>query len=374
MDNAHLIQRSLRLATFMLAGIFIFLCVQVSNAGNSNRVLDVSENGGAGVAASREEVEQIVVAKLEFYSAHYPDINFVVLDTAGEVSRNMHALSEIIGQNPVPLDYEHPKELRQELLMVTLMRIEILLQTDVGSATLFKPDAGALAKRQKVCVITINPWAISADDRAATRHLLELENEEFNAIHPEIYLDHVSHLKFALDHEIYHCLDAAYNGPVPISHRKYWGDYYYFKDESGADAFGILMNIAEHGSRTAYARTLMNIRGLALLCGDVGHYTYRSIGAALQIDPATLTNKDVRGIFRVASQLRDRVVGSYEDYVRYANAAYHAMKLLGVEPEAEQSSKVEPDKKMVKALVRSTKDAYRSLIGRALPGHLDSRQ
>jgi hypothetical protein len=252
------------------------------------------------------------------------------------------------------------------LLMATLMRIEILLQTDVGSATLFKPGIGAIAKRQRVCVITMNPWAIAADDRAATNHLLDLPSQEFNAIPPENYLNHVSHLKFALDHEIYHCLDATYNGAMPRSQRKYWRDYYNFKNESGADAFGILMNMAEHGSITAYARTLKNIRGLTLLCGDTDHYTYRSINAALQIDPGTLTGKNVKAIFRLATRLRNRVVGSYQDYLCYLGAATQAIKQLGIEPDIEPHCDIKPDNVIVSRLLDATKDAYRKLTGTAL--------
>ena len=354
------------LTTFLLAGISLLLGIQAVSAATLDKSSSTADDSSA-TAARRQQLEKIVVAKLAFYSAHYPDMNFVVLDSAGDIKRNMHALAKIIGQDPIPLDYEHPKGLRQGLLMATLMRIEILLQTDVGSATLFKPGSGAIARRKRVCVITINPWAIAADDRAATSHLLDLPPQAFNAVPPENYLDHVSHLKFALDHEIYHCLDATYNGAMPMSQLKHWGGYNDYKDESGADAFGILMNIAEHGSITAYARMLRNIRGLTLLSGDTDHYTYRRIGAALRIEPDTLKGKDVKAIFQLASRLRDKVVGSYNDYLCYVSAANQAMKLLGAEPYVEQECDVKPDDATVSRLLDATKDAYRKLTGKAMP-------
>lgn len=357
----------------MLAGFSLLFFVQAIDAETPDRKMRVSDTGSVREATRLAQIEKIVVAKLEFYSAQFPDMNFVVLDAAGDVGKNMHALSKIIGEDPIPLDYAHPKKLRQDLLMVTLMRIEVLLSSDIGSATLFKPGTGATARRKKVCVITINPWAIAADDRAATDHLLELPPQDFNAIPPKTYLDHVSHLKFALDHEIYHCLDAAYNGPIPMSHRKYWGGYYNYKNESGADAFGILMNIAEHGTITSYARMLKNIRGLTLLNGDTDHYTYRSIGATLRLDPAAVSKKNVQELFHLATQLRNRIAGGYDDYVRYAIAANQAMKQLGEQPEVEQADDVKPDNTMVKTLIDATKDAYKSLTGQSVYEQKKSR-
>ncbi|MBI1423335.1 MAG: hypothetical protein GC149_07705 [Gammaproteobacteria bacterium] len=343
-------QRSLWLFIFVLTQLFL---VRVAHAQSHE--------------TRRAHLEQIVTARLKFYAERYPDISFAILDTAGDVSRNMQALARIIGEDPVPLGYEHPLDLRQKLLIVTLMRIEILFQNNIESATLFKPGKNALATRKQVCVITLNPWTIAADDRTATRHLLEFPDDEFAAVATRNYLEHESHLKFVLDHEIYHCLDAAYNGPIPMSQLAHWDGYYNFKDELGADAFGVLMNIAEHGSLTAYSRKLRNIRRLALLCCDSSHYTYQAIDAVLKMAPAQLAQKNVRERFRIASRLRDRLAGSYEDYLRYANAAYHAMIQLGSELETGLFTDTEPDAELVKALVKSTKAAYRDLTGHEMP-------
>ena len=316
---------------------------------------------------TRERLEQIVVDKLAFYAAQYPEITFVVLDSAGDVSRNMQALAHLIGENPIPLDYAHTEDMRQELLFVTLMRIELLLHTDVGSATLFKAGKGAAASRKNVCVVTLGPWAIAKDDFSATRHLLSLPKSELDAIPPARYLNHESHLKFALDHEIYHCLDSRYNGPMPMSHLKHWGEYMMLKDEAGADAFGVIMNIAAHGEITPYARTLLNVRGLALLGDDPNHYTYNALAAVLQTDPATLTHTNTQERFRLATQIRNRTVGDYDDYVRYAVTAYQAMKSLGVQPMKKKFSQGTVDRELLKTLLTHTRSCYRDLIGRDMP-------
>jgi len=317
-----------------------------------------------------EQIEHIVSNKLGFYARLYPDIGFVLLDSANDVASNLAILNKIIGEDPDPLDYEHPAYLRQTLLMATMIRIELLLQTDVGSATLFKPGNHALAKRQYVCVITMHPFKIAADNRAATRHLLDLSDAEFAAIPSAEYLDFPDHLRFALDHEVYHCLDTIYNGPVPMSHRKYWGEYYMQKEESAADAFGLIMHIAAHQSITPYARTLAHIRGLALLGGDLNHYTYPALEVALQQDPATLAGEDIQARFWRASRISSRLVGGYEEYLHYAQAACFVMRRWGKECGLKDFVQELPEQDLVETLSKATGRCYRALVGQELPYHL----
>jgi hypothetical protein len=140
------------------------------------------------------------------------------------------------------------------------------------------------------------------------------------------------------------------------------------RDESGADAFGIIMNIASHGSVTLYARMLQNIRGLTLLLGDdVDHYTYPAIGAVLQMDPIQLAQTNVQERFQLATSIRNQVVGSYDDYIRYNIAAYCAARQLGGRIGAIAPSQEKVDLNMVRALVADTRRAYRSLTGRDIP-------
>lgn len=317
-------------------------------------------------AARRKQLDKIVLSRLAFYAGQFPDVDFVVLDSAGGVAANMEALARVIGQDPVPLDYEHPEELRRALLYATLWRVELLLGTDVGSSTLFRPGTNAAAKRESVCVVTLNPWAIARNDQAATLHFLDLPEPYLAPIPPRHHLDHVAHLRFALDHEIYHCLDSLYNGPMPMSYLEHWDDYMMRKDEAGADAFAVIMNIAEHGRRTAYARTLQNIRGLALLADDPNHDTYATVGAVLQMDPAALAKTDVRERFRLATAVRNRTVGTYADYLRYAAAAFSVMESLGIETQEGPFDSQPPNPTRVSELIIETRRSYRKLFGHDL--------
>lgn len=315
----------------------------------------------------RKELERIVFARLEYYARHYPDIDFVILDSRVNVSNNMQILAQVLGEEPTPLDYEHPEDLRESLLTATLMRIELLLPTDSGSATFFKPGKNALAQRKYVCVVTIHPWAIAKDDRSATRHLLEVPDEMFDEVSPVNYLDHKSHLKFGLDHEIFHCLDTLYNGSVKMSQRKHWSEYHMIKDESGADAFGIIMNIAAQGTVSPYARMLKNIRGLTLLGDDPNHYTYPAIGAVLQMDPVKLSQLNIQERFKLARKISNQVVGNYDDYIRYITAAYYVTEQLGKKSDMKVQGLTNVDHDMVKRLLMDTHRAYRDLTGQELP-------
>lgn len=359
-----------------LAGINVFIALLLLDL---ITVSDAALAGAAGqtVAAPHalveksqdrsKQLDKIVLAKLAFYASHYPDIDFVVLDSAGDVAKNMQILAKIIGEEANPLDYAHPADLRHPLLMSALVRIEFMLETDIGSATLFAPGKGALARRKQVCVITLNPFDAAADDRAATRNLLEIPQREFELIPRAHYLAHDAHLRFVLDHEVYHCLDTHYNGPIPMSHEPHWGDYHMLRNEAGADAFGVLMNIAAHAAVTPYVRILKLIRGLTLLDEDPDHYTYPAIAAALQVEPRRVVRADVQARFQLATRIRDKVVGSYSDYVHYAAAAERAMCRLGVPPRLAQYNEIKVGRARVEALVAQTRSAYQQLTGHPLP-------
>ena len=317
--------------------------------------------------ARRAKLEQIVIDKLAFYASLFPDIEFVVLDSAGDTGKNMSVLRQLLGKNPTPLDYEHPEDTRPELLFVSMMRIELLLQTDVGSATLFRIGKDALVSRQNVCVVTIDPWSVAKDDLSATLHLLEIPVSVSKTIPPEHLLNRESHLRFTLDHEIFHCLDSLYNGPIPMSHFEHWSDYMMLRDELGADTFGIIMHIAEHSAITDYARSLANVRGLALLAGDPNHFTYDAITAVFALDAAQLTKDNIRKRFQLATEIRNRIVGSYDDYIRYAKAACQAMIIMGTKPQAFDYGCSDIDRDLIKELVAHTHSCYRELVGRELP-------
>ena len=313
----------------------------------------------------REDLADVILQKLAFYASQYPDMNFIVLDSAADLRKNIQVLARVIGEDPVPEDYAHPLNLRETLLSVTIDRIATMLATRMVSSTLFKTGKNALAKRSHVCVVTIDPWGIARDDRAATEHLLSLSDDEFLTIPSSKYLEHFSHLQYTLDHEIYHCLDSRLNGPIPMSSHEFWGGYSSYKNELGADAFAVMMNIGTHNGVTAYAKTLNNIRGLALLTGDFDHLTHGVIAEVLEMNPDKIVRANVYERFRLASEMRSRFAGSYEDYISYSTAAKYVFRHLHGRKEMEKNTD-KPDEDRVQALLAETHQAYRNLTGHDL--------
>lgn len=346
---------------FLFLGLLVTIWGALAACGCSG-----SAAAAENAAPSRAALERIVVDKLAYYARRVPEVQFVVLDGAGRVERNMAALLALLGQDADALDYAHPPHLREDLLIVTLARIRTLLEHHMASSTLLQPGGQALARRPNLCIITLDPWAIARNDRKATGHLLDMPSAEFRAIPRSHYLDHEAHLRFAVDHEVYHCLDTLYNGPIPMSHREHWGAYMLFRNERGADAFAVIMNMAEAGAVTGYARRLAGIRGLALINDDPNHDTYGAVKEALQLDPAVLKNSTLRRRVALASDLRLRGIGGYDGYVAYRRAAYQAMRRLAVHSDDPAFSDGPVDDALVERLVERTRECYQELAGHAL--------
>lgn len=315
----------------------------------------------------QKKIEQVIQKKLSFYADLFQDVDFVLLDSSGNVSRNMAALQKILGKDPTPLDYEHPESLRHELLLATLMRIELLLYTDVGSATMFKPGKESLANRKYVCVVTMDPMSMAKDDRSATRNLLSIDQKDFEQIPKANYLNSYAYLRFSLDHEIYHCLDTMTNGGMPMSKLKYWGDYHMLREESAADTYGLLMHLSRQDSLDSFGRLIRQIRGLSLLSDDINHYTYVALGLALKQEVKNLKNKDCNSLRIIANQIGKKVFASYESYLRYAQAACKAVNHLGGQCAVDDYRSQDVDEELVHSLIRATRESYRELVGHELP-------
>jgi hypothetical protein len=320
------------------------------------------------ISPDERGLDGIVRAKLKFYSSHFPKIQFVWLKGGAGWIDDMVALSMLLGHKPVSLDYEHPKELAEDLLCVCVARIELMLRHRAASASLFRTGQEAFASRSNLCLITLDPEAVSADDATATAHLMDLSDKELAELPHAKYLNHEDHLRYVIDHEAYHCLDSFLNGPIPMSDKEYWGQYREYWNEIGADAYAVAMNVAAYGEVTAYARHITEIRGLSLLYGDPDHFTYRAMNRVINMDPEQLAGMSVRDVFKLATQVRDMVAPDYDAYVDYRAAACKAMNALGVEgePFGEPDHELDADKinEMADAMVNDSRSCYKEMFGR----------
>lgn len=312
-------------------------------------------------------LQPLIEAKLQFYNQAFPEIEFLSLRGGRYSTQELPRLGPLLGAGARTLDYEHPPELGAELLTLAVQRVALMLQQGGASASLFRVGRGSTAARANVCVLTLDDESIATDDAQATRHLLDVSDQRFARIPPSRYLKYSDHLAFVIDHEIFHCLDAFYNGPIPVSHRPHAAEYASYRNENGADAFGIAMRLLERGNRD-YVDNLIRIRALTLLQEDPDHYTDRSMQGVIAVYPAAIRGRSARELFELATRIRDREVADYDAYIVFRAAALRASERLGA-PVSDQSraqfAGIEPDATVTESLIYRVLTSYRQLFARS---------
>ena len=267
--------------------------------------------------------------KIEYYRHLYPEIMFMVLQGENKFMDDMIMLDLVLGDKPSSLDYEHPPELREDLMYVSVERIRMMLQSQAPSASLFKVD-NPPGWQQQVCVLTINPIEEAPDSIGATRNLLDLPQELMQKIPKDMQLSPDDYLAFVIDHEIYHCLKSMFVGPQLLSQKELWAEYNLFFNEQGADAYAVAMHIKSRGKVSRFAKNILKIRSMALYSIDPGHLTYRGIEQLLKTPIENITDMSANEVFDLANSIKDRLTTSYDVYVRQLASAVQAMQEIGV--------------------------------------------
>jgi hypothetical protein len=306
----------------------------------------------------------IIKRKQRFYADTFPDLAFILLEGGESWSEDFTDLTVLLGSEPVSLDYQHPPHLREDLMYVSLERIRMMLDSNTPSASLIRTDE-PMGTGEKLCIITINPAAIAADDRIATRYLVEPYYEIHGKIKKENLVDRKKFLEFVFDHEVYHCLESRFIGPQPMSHLEFWADYYDYRRENGADAFAIAMHIKQHQAVTDFVQQMIRIRSLSLYCDDCNHWTPQVILRLAKADPDSLISMDTMGLFRHASSLRDDIAPDYHDYLLYRSAAKEVCSILKSKlwnPDNDESLP-SPDPQRVNQILELFRNSYHELTG-----------
>jgi hypothetical protein len=308
--------------------------------------------------------------KIEYYRHLYPEIAFLILQGGDDLLLDMMALDVVLGYQPRSMDYEHPPELREDLMFVSVERIWIMLQSYAPSASLFKADT-PLGWQEHVCVLTINPSEVAADSTRATRHLLDLPQEVIHKIPQNLQLPPDDYLAFIIDHEVYHCLKSMYVGPQLMSHKELWGGYNHFLDEQGADAYALGMHIKTRGTVSLFAKNIQRIRGMALYNADPDHLTCKALEQVLKIPTENITKMSANDVFDMANSIRDRLNTGYDEYIQHLASTVQAMKEIGVgdlvsEELRNKIKDIQADPAQVKELVANTRHCLNELSGNEL--------
>lgn len=310
--------------------------------------------------------QRAVDERLLHYNSAFPDILFVQLPGGEEWVESSRTFQDLLGGGDAAnLDYEHPPELREDLLTVSVGRVLSMLRHNATSSALFRVGEDSAATRDHVCVITLDPHAAAGDDDLATAHLLDVPPQLLERIPPHYQLDRTRFLRFLIDHEVFHCLDARYLGPIPMSDREHWGPYMLYRNENGADAYAAAMHLAEGGD-PGFLDNLIRIRALCLYSADPEHATCGALRAAASLDRRSMAGLSPWEVLRLAHRIRMQVVPDYAGYLRYRAAACQAMRDIGVpRPPADDAlcRAAAPDPAVYRELMESYRRSYRELFG-----------
>jgi len=328
---------------------------------------EVVPNTNPALASSPEKLQKIIRQKLDYYKKTYPEIHFVQLNGGEDWHGDMVAVMTMLGSNPDALDYQHPPDLRETLMDVTMERLKIMLEADVVSATLFRVGQDSVIGRANLCVITLNPYVFVANDYQATRYMLDLEDEMMKKVNPARYLDHMHHLMFTLDHEAFHCLDSYFNGGSPQTDKEFGGEYNLFRRESIADAYAMAMHIREHGDVTPYARNIVHARALWLFSDSPNRCTFETMREVLTYDVKLLRSVSMKELINLVTHLRNRTVGDYAAYVAQRVAAINAAMEMGMDisfygPQWEKLGNMSANAALVQYLVNRYEYYYAKLF------------
>jgi hypothetical protein len=317
-----------------------------------------------GAGAREPDPGELIAARLALYGKTFPEIEFVHTTGGAGWRRDMARVLALLGQEATNLDYEHPPHLADALLDVSLQRLSAMMRYGAPSASLFRAGYLGKAHRKRLCVINVDPAAVAPDDQGATRAMLDIDDSNFARIDPGRYLDNHDHLRFVVDHEVYHCLDSYYNGPTPMSERRLAGEFDAFENEIGADLFGAAMHVHDRGRITDYVKNLVAIRALSLYNNDPDHYTYDALMQIMGLEPATLAQASPRGVFDLATVLRNAAVPSYGEYVRYRAAALQAAHKLGVggEQDIDAVMRDHADEALARSLAGVARSTYAAML------------
>jgi len=276
---------------------------------------------------------QIVQDRLALYRKSFPGIVFMHASGGEHWEQEYSRITSLLGEAPDALDYEHPPEFTSDLMFVTLHRLAIMLQHNVASETLFRADRRGPLQGSMLCVITLDTNELLGDKLAATRYMLDLNESTLARIHPARRLDLHDYLLFAIDHEIYHCLESALIGGAPMTAKTLGGEYNQYQRENSADAFALLMHRRQSERSLSFTQNIMLTRALWFLGGEPYYFTGKALGKINDLPRDKLIKKSMKELVPLAAKVRSEACEDYESFLDGRAVALQAAAKLGFKPE-----------------------------------------
>lgn len=314
-----------------------------------------------------EKINQTIKKKLAYYNQTFPYIQFVHLKN-GEWEKSLQALELFIGYQATSRDYEHPKGLREDLLYVTVAKIQMMLVKKITSSYLFEVGEMPVASKQHACVITLNAAKNVLTNQIATQYFIDLPFDTLKSLPEKSYLDKEQHLNFIIDHEAFHCLDSYHYGGIPMSKKAFSTRYDTYKREIQADMFAIAMLMRRNKKLTRYANNIMTLRAMTLFNGELQHDSASAMQLMINSDKEKFIHTQPMELIKKVKQLYKTIAPSYEEYIDLRVAAIEVIRMLGIQVnEYEKPFKPEghkPDKEIMQRLMKQSLDNFQKYVGK----------
>jgi hypothetical protein len=263
---------------------------------------------------------EVVTSRLANYAKIFSQITFYHLKDTKDLVK-LSQLTNQLGNGASNVDYEHPPDLRVLLLEAQIGRIELMLNYQMPSSTLFKTGINSYFQTPYLCVITLDVTIFMTDEMAATRFIARRNN--FNAVIFPVNaaLDNLTFLNFTIDHEVFHCLDAYINGPTrPQTKSQLTASYNDYRAELRADIFAALM-YRNTSKPSSFLFKLANYRSLNIKDWDVTHYSSTSLIQVSNLEDSAIKSMGVRTILESAVDLAEMNIMSRDCYASFIISA-----------------------------------------------------
>jgi hypothetical protein len=286
----------------------------------------------SNVSANHIDGQLILRERLDLYRQAFPDIVFEHAQGGEHWKQEYNRIASLLGEKPDALDYEHPPRFANDLMIVTMDRLASMLRRNEVSETLFRAGQQSTLKGSMVCVISLDPQEMIGSDLAATAYMIGLPDSVLAKIHPGRRLNPQDFLFFAIDHEVYHCLESAFIGGAPMTKKTFGGEYNQYRRENGADAFALAMHRRDAKEPSQFAQNIMLVRSLWFLDGGPCYRTYNSLKAIQAMPRDELKNKTLKELVYLADAIRNKDSENYETFVEHQAIALQAAQQIGYEP------------------------------------------
>ncbi len=316
------------------------------------------------IASKVESANIAIQERLAYYNNTFPEIQFAHLKNSQEWYQSLQALELFIGYQATSLDYEHPADLREDLLFATVYKIQLMLSHRMTSSFLFRVGQMPVAKRKHVCVITLDPEAMFISNRAATAYFIDIP---LDGVQDSRFIDKDKHLDFIIDHEAFHCIDSFLHGGIPMSEKTFFTRYDIYRREIQADMFALAMHIQRHKRETDYVTKIIQLRGMSLLNGELQHCSAEGMLRIKQYDHTAINDSSVEQLLTLVKQIYSPLALSYQQYLQYRVDAVEAIQELG-KTVNEYDKPVLPDnlvpqQEKVRYMIQQTIKYYEAFLG-----------